>query len=147
MEITALPDPFLGKIILFEHSTGEMLLALRPAIDQEGWIEIQRGRPFGQILAAIRKLPESRGYDDSFGFHREIPHQGDVYGGGIALFLDGIFYLDCQSQAYGPLSREQVIRILSCPLVRSVPLNSWQIVSAPDGVGSPFPYYLGTELR
>lgn len=147
MGITALPDPVLGKIILFENPVGEMLLALRPAADQEGWIEIQRGRPFAQILAAIRQLPESRGYDDSFGFHREIPHQGEVYGGGIALFLEGVFYLDCQSQAYGPLSREQVVRILSCPLVRGAPLGTWQIIRAQDGSGNYFPYYLGTELR
>jgi len=143
--MSLLPDPFLGKIILFEPREGELVLGLRSSVDQEWWVDLQRGREPVYILAAIRQLPDAKGYDDSFGFHREIPHRGEVLGGGIALFLDGVLYIDCQSLAYGPLRRDLVSDILSRCVCSILPDKTIQIRSTTELV-APIPFYLGRDL-
>lgn len=137
MNPVSLPDPFIGKIILFRRPDHELILSLRSATGQECWIETQRGRKASLILASIRKLPDSKNFDDCFGFHREIPHLGEVLGGAIALYLEGVLYIDSESQAYGPLPRQLTADILSKPVVSSAgrALHQISISAVSEGPG------------
>lgn len=98
-------ENFVGKVILYRSSAQELWLVARTAHSYEWWIESLRDAPSETILSEIAQLHSARGFDECFGYHREIPHSGKVLGGAIMLALDGVCYFNGKSQAYGPLPR------------------------------------------
>jgi hypothetical protein len=121
-----LPKGFIiGKVLLFSPANNEFNLAANSAADFEYWVQDLELMTTEQILNAISTLPSLSGFDSAFGFHKQIPHSGKVYGGGIAVFLNSVLYINSFSQAYGPMQKELVLRALK---------------------GTSFQVYLGSDL-
>jgi hypothetical protein len=102
----------IGKVVLTEISPGEYRLFAKLAQGFDWWISAVAGDETDSILAAMRALPTTKGFDEEFCYHKDIPCEGKVKGGAIALWLQGTLYLEGFSQAYGPMSRVQVISAL-----------------------------------
>lgn len=98
----------IGKVVLTELSPGEFRLFAKQAAGFDWWIQAVEGDEREAIFTAMRELPTTRGFDESFGFHKDIAREGKLRGGGIALWLDNKLYIEGFSQAFGPMVRNQV---------------------------------------
>jgi hypothetical protein len=101
-------ERFLGKVVLTEVSPAEFRLFAKPAQGFGWWINAVAGDDVDFILSAMRSLPTTKGFDEGFGFHKDVSCEGKIRGGGLALWLGGILYLEGFSQAYGPMNRAEV---------------------------------------
>lgn len=130
-----IPDGFnVGKVILYQSKNQDYHLAFRAAEDFEWWIDKYQALPADQILEVMLFLPQQPGFDRSFGFHKDIPHDGEVLGGGLAFLRiedQGIevLYINGTSLAYGSMPKVLVQHVL----------NHYQ------GRRAGFKYYIGFE--
>ena len=98
----------IGKVVLCEISPGQFRLFTKPAQGFDWWIDAHAGDDTESILSAMRELPTTKGFDEGFGFHKDVSCEGKIQGGGLALWLQGTLYIEGYSLAYGAMNRAEV---------------------------------------
>ena len=113
-----MPSDFqIGKVILYQENNFKLVLAFRGAEDFDWWLEQFDKDQTQEILSSILLLPQHPDFDRCFGFHKDIPHQGKVLGGGIAVSYRSVMkrqtlLINGTSLAFGPMPNDLVRQVL-----------------------------------